>query len=80
MRSDNQRRVESLQSKLTEQRNLYESEFNSYEHRLKELETIAQNSEVLRNQSARFEQELIRKTEELKNTKSQVEILKRSLK
>lgn len=56
MRSDNQKRVESLQSKLTEQRNLYETEFNSYDQRLKELEFIAQNSEALRNQSARFEQ------------------------
>jgi uncharacterized secreted protein with C-terminal beta-propeller domain len=35
---------------------------------------------LIRHQSARFEQELLRRTEELKNTKSQVDILKRNLK
>lgn len=69
-----------MQSKLISQRKNFEEEFGQYEQRLRELEVIAQNSEAMRNQSARFEQELIRKQEELKHAKSQVESLKKGIK
>lgn len=78
--SDNHQLVESMQSKLISQRKNFEEEFNQYEHRLKELEVIAQSSEAMRNQTARLEQDLIRKQEELKHAKSQVEMFKKSSK